>query len=217
VAIPAQCGPVVVLRDRPDGVVAGAHQDAATAVVGSDHQQHLHVFFHLALRGRRSALAAQPERLGSVCPALRRVVFRRAHRLRCSAGGAAVGRSSLHPGRRRRRPVQSALHVQKSRRCPRRWVAGTDAQKSAGRPPLRRANLHSRLWNAASAVGWCAGQLATVQRESGRGDSVSACRIDRDDRGVFVAPCQGEVAAAVGGLSIGDGFRAGVLRRALRD
>jgi hypothetical protein len=137
VEISGRRGPVVVLWDHPNGVVAGAHQDGATAVVGSDYQQHLHVIFYPALRGRRGALAAQPERLGSVCPAVRPVVLRRAHRLRRAAGGAAVGSRSLHSGRHCWWPVQSALYVQKSRGCPRRWLAGSDAPQPAGCPPVR--------------------------------------------------------------------------------
>jgi hypothetical protein len=208
---------MVVLRDRPDGVVAGAYQDAATALVGSVHQRHLHVLFRAALCRRRSALAAQPQRLGGVCPTVRRVVFRRARRLHRSAGRTAVGRSPLHPGRHRRRPVQPALHVQKSRRCPRRRAAGRHAQKPGRRSPLRGADLDSRLGNAASAIGRSTAQLGTGQRESGRGDSLAACRSDRDDLGVPVAPRQAHVAAAAGGLPVGDGIRAGVLGRALRD
>ncbi len=136
-AFSARGGPMVVLRDRPDGVVAGAHQDAATAAVGSAHQRHLHVVFRPALCGRRSALAAQPKRLGGVCPTVRRVIFRRARRLHRSAGRTAVGRGPLHPGRHRRRPVQPAVHVQKPRRCPPRRAAGRHAHKPARRPPFR--------------------------------------------------------------------------------
>ena len=70
-------------------------------------------------------------------------------------------------------------------------LLGADAQKPARRPPLRRADLDSRLGNAASAIGRRTAQLRTGQRESGRGDSLAACRIDRDDLDVPVAPCQG--------------------------
>lgn len=208
---------MVVLRHPADRVVAGAHQDAATAVVGSDHQQHLHVVFHPAVCGRRTALAQQPKRLGSVCPAVRRVVIRRARCLHRPASSTALGGRPLHPGRHRRWSVQPTLHVQKPRTCAPRRAAGRHAQKPARCPPVCRADLHSRLGNAAYAVGRSTGQLRTGERESGRGDSLSTCRIDRDDLGVPVAPCQGEVAPAAGGLPIGDGLRAGVLRRALRD
>jgi hypothetical protein len=208
---------MVVLRNRPDGVVAGAHQDAATAVVGSDHQRHLHVVFRPALRRRRRALAAQPTRLGGVCPSVRHAVVRRAGRLRCPARRTAVGSRSLHPGQCRRWSVQPPLHVQQRCRCPARRAAGQHAQSSAGCAPLRRADLHSRLGDAAPAIGRSAAQLRTGQRQSGRGDSLPACRIDRDDLGVPVAPGQGAVASATGGLPAGDGLRAGVLRRALRD
>jgi hypothetical protein len=216
VALSARCGPVVVLRHRADGVVAGAHEDAATAVVGGDHQHRLHVVFHPAVCGRRSALAPQPRRLGGVCPAVRRAVVRRAHRLCRPACGTAVGGRPLHPRRRRRWSVQPALHVQRPRRCPRRRAAGRHAHQPARCPPLRRADLDSRLGNAASAVGRSTAQFRTGQRESGRGDSLAACRIDRVDLGVPVAPCQAVVASAAGGLPVGDGLRAGVLRRALR-
>ena len=208
---------MVVFRHRPDRVVAGAHQDAATAMVGGDHQRHLHVVFRPALCRRRGALAAQPQRLGGVCPAVRPAVVRRAGRLRCSARRAAVGSRSLHPGQRRRRPVQPAVHVQKRRGCPARRAAGQHAPKPAGCTPFHRADLHARLGNAAPAVGGSTGQLRTGQRESGRGNSLPACRIDRDDLGVPVASGQGTVASAAGGLPVGDGLRVGVLRRALRD
>ena len=208
---------MVVLRHRPDRVVAGAHQDAATAVVGGDHQRRLHVVFHPALCGRRSAVAAQPERLGSVCPAVRDVVLRRTCRLHRSAGSTAVGSRPLYTGRHRRWPVQPALHVQNSRTRPSRRAAGPDAQKPARCAPVRRADLDSRLGNAASAIGRRTGQLRTGQRESGRGDSLVACRTDRDDLGVPVATPQAQVAPAAGGLPVGNGLRARVLRRALRD
>ena len=143
VAVPARRRPLVVLRHRPDGVAAGAHQDAATAVVGSDHQQHLHVVFRPALCRRRSALAAQPKRLGGVRPPIRRAVLRRARRLRGSAGRAAVGGRPLHPGRHRRRPVRPALHVPKRRGCSPTvgcWARCTPASpaptsSSSGSPP----------------------------------------------------------------------------------
>jgi hypothetical protein len=208
---------MVVLWHCPDGVVAGAHQDAATAVVGSGYQQHLHVVFRPALRGCRRALAAQPKRLGSIRPAVRRIVIRRARRLRGPAVSAAVGCFALHPGRHCRRPVQPTLHVQEPRRCSPRRAAGRDAQKPARCPPVRRADLHSRLGNAASAVGRSAGQLRAGQRKSGRGNSLAACRLDRDDLDLPVAPGQAQVASAAGGLPVGDGLRAGVFRRALRD
>ena len=215
-AIPTRRGPVVVLRHHPDGVVAGAHQDAATAVVGSDHQQHLHVVFHPALCCRRRAVAAQPKRLGGIRPTLRRLVVRRARRLRGHAGGAAVGRGALHPGQHRRWPVQPRLHVQKSRRCSRRRATRRDAQKPARRPPVRRADLHPGLGNAAFAVGRGAGQLRASQCESGGRNSLAACRIDGDDLDLPVAPGQARMASAAGGLPVGDGLRAGVFRRALR-
>jgi hypothetical protein len=185
--------------------------------VGSGHQRHLHVVFRLALRRRRSALAAQPNRLGGVCPALRRVVVRRAGRLHRAACRATVGSSPLHAGRHRQWTVQPTLHVQKPRTCPPRRAAGQHAQSPARCPPLRRADLHSRLGHAAPAIGRSTAQLWTGQRQSGRGDPLSARRIDRDDLGVPVAPRQGGVASAAGGLPVGDGVRAGVLRRALRD
>ena len=208
---------MVVLRHRPDRVVAGAHQDAATAVVGGDHQRRLHVVFHPAVCGRRSAVAAQPERLGSLCPAVRDVVLRRTCRLHRSAGSTAVGSCPLYTGRHRRWPVQPALHVQNSRTRPSRRAAGPDAQKPARCAPVRRADLDSRLGNAASAIGRRTGQLRTGQCESGRGDSLVACRTDRDDLGVPVATRQAQVAPAAGGLPVGNGLRARVLRRAFRD
>ncbi len=207
---------MAVLRHRPDRVVARAHQDAAAAVVGSDHQRHLHVVFRPALCGRRSAVAAKPQRLGSVCATVRRVVLRRTRRLHRVAGSTAVGGGTLHGGRPRRRPVQPALHVQESRRCPARRAVGRHAQKSAWRPPVRRADLHSRLGNAASAIGRSTAQLRAGQRESGRGDSLAACRGDRDDLDVPLAPCQGKVAAAASGLPVGDGVCVGIRRRAFR-
>ncbi len=216
-AFPAPGGPLVVLRHCADRVVAGAHQDAATAVVGSDHQRHLHVVFRPALRRRRSALAAQPQRLGGVCPAVRPAVVRRAGRLRCPTRRTAVGSRSLHPGQRRRWPVQPTLHVQERRGCPARRAAGQHAPKPTGCTPIHRADLHSRLGNAAPAIGRSTGQLRTGQRESGRGDSLPACRVDRDDLGVPVAAGTGAVASAAGRLPVGDGLRAGLLRRALRD
>jgi hypothetical protein len=135
-AIPTQRGPVVVLRHRPDGVVTGAPEDAATTVVGSDHQQHLHVVFRLALRGRRRALAAQPQRLGGIRPPVRRAVIRRARRLHRHAGSAAVGSRALHRSRCRRWPVRPTLHVPKLCTRSRRRTAGRDAQKPARRPSV---------------------------------------------------------------------------------
>jgi hypothetical protein len=208
---------MAVLRHCSDGVVAGADQDAATAVVGSDHQRHLHVVFRPALCRRRSALAAQPKRLGGVCPAVRRVVFRRARRLHRAAGSTAVGSSPLHPSQHRQWPVHPTLHVQKPRTRPARRAAGRHAPTPARCPPVCRADLDSRLGNAASAVGRSTGQLRAGQREPGRGDSLSAFRSDRDDLDIPVASCQGDVASAAGRLPAGDGLRAGVLRRALRD
>ncbi len=207
---------MVVLRHRPDRVVAGAHQDAAPAVVGSDHQRHLHVVFRPALCGRRSALAVQPKRLGGVCQTVRRVVLRRAGCLHRATGSAAVGSGPLHVGRRRRWPGQPALHVQKPRTRPARRAAGRHAQKPARCPSVCRADLHSWLGNAAPAIGGSSGQLRTGQRESGSSDSVAACRGDGDDLGLSVAAGKGEVASGAGGLPVGNGLRAGVLRRALR-
>jgi hypothetical protein len=211
VAFPAPGGSLVVLRHRPDRVVAGAHQVAAPAVVGSDHQRHLHVVFRPALRCRRSALATQPKRLGGVCQTVRCVVFRRAGCLHRAAGSTAVGSRPLHVGRRRRWPVQPALHVQKSRTRPARRAAGRHAHKSARCPSICGADLHSWLGNAALAIGGGAGQLRAGQRKSGRGDSLASCRGDGDDLGISVAAGTGEVAAAAGGLPDGNGFRAGVL------
>jgi hypothetical protein len=210
VAIPAQCGPVVVFRHYADGVVTGAHQDAATAVVGGDHQLHLHVVLHPPVCGRRIALARQPMRLGSVHPAVCRIVVRRPRRLCRLAGRAALGGRPLHRSRRGRWAAQSALHVQNSGRCPQRRAAGPHANKSARCPPICGAHLHARLGNAASAVGRSTGELRAGQRESGRGNSVSARRIDGDDRGVPLAPRQEMLASAAGGLRVGDGLRAGV-------
>jgi hypothetical protein len=216
VAFPAAGGPVVVLRDRPDRVVAGAHQDAASAVVGSDHQRHLHVVFRPALCGRGSALVVQPKPLGRVCPTVRRVVLRRARCLHRAAGSTAVGSRPLHVGRRRRWPVQPALHVQKPRTRPTRRAAGRHAQKPARCPSVCGADLHSWLGNAAPAIGGSSGQLRTGQRESGRSDSLASCRGDGDDLGLSVAAGKGEVASVAGDLPVGNGLRAGVLRRALR-
>ena len=113
-------------------------------------------------------------------------------------------------------PVRPTLHVPKLGRGSRRRAAGRDAHQPARCPPVRRADLHSRLGNAASAVGRRAGQLRTGQRESGRGDSLAARRVDRDDLDLPVAAGQAQVAPAAGGLPAGDGLRAGVLRRAFR-
>ncbi len=189
---------------------------AAATVVGSDHQRHLHVVLRAAVRGRRRALAAQPHRVGGLRPAVRRTVFRRAGRLRRPAGRAAVGGRELHAGRRRRRPGQPAVHVPRGRGRSRRRAAGRDAHEPARRPPVRGADLHPRLGNAASAVGRGAARLRTGQRESGRGHSLAARRGDRDDFDVPVATGQAWVAPAAGDLPAGDGLRAGVLRRALR-
>ncbi len=155
-------------------------------------------------------------RLGGICPTVRRVVVRRARRLRRPAGSTAVGGRALHRGRHRQRPVQPACACSKPRRRSRRRAAGRDAHEPARRPSLRGADLHPRLGDAASAVGRSAGQLRTGQRESGRGDSLAARRGDRDDLDLPVAPGQARVASAAGGLPVGDGLRAGVLRRALR-
>jgi hypothetical protein len=214
-AIPARRGPVVVLRHCPDGVVAGALENAATAVVGSDYQQRLHVIFHRALRGRRCALAAQPKRLGGLRPAVRRAVIRRARRLRRPAGSALGGRT-MHPRRRCRWPVRPALHVPKPCGSSRRRTARGDAHQSARRSPVHRADIHSRLGNDESAVGRSAGQLRTGQRESGRGGSLTARRADRNDLDFSVAAGQARLAPTAGGVPAGDGVRAGVLRRALR-
>jgi hypothetical protein len=184
--------------------------------VGSDHQQHLHVVFHPAVRGRGGALAVQPDRLGGIRPSVRCAVVRGGRRLRGPARGPAVGRGALHSGRHRQRPVEPAVHVPKRCRCSRRRTAGRDADESAGCSPIRGADFHARLGDAASAVGRRAGQLGTGQRESGRGDSLAARRVDRDDFDLPVAAGQAWVASAAGGLPVGDGLRAGVLRRALR-
>ncbi len=85
-----------------------------------------------------------------------------------------------------------------------------------GCSPIRRANLHPRMGHAASPVGRGAAGLRTGQRQPGRGDSFAARRGDRDDFDLPVATGQARVASAAGGLSVGDGLRAGVLRRALR-
>ena len=215
-AIPARRGPVVVLRHGPDGVVAGALEIAATAVVGSDYQQRLYVVFHRALRGRRCALAAQPKRLDGLRPTIRRAVIRRARRLCRPAGSAAVGGRAMHPRRRCRWPVRPALHVPKPCGSSRRRTARGDAHQSARRSPVHRADIHSRLGNAESAVGRNAGQLRTGQRESGRGDSLAARRVDRDDLDFSVAAGQARLAPTAGGVPAGDGVRAGVRRRALR-
>lgn len=215
-AFPAAGRPVVVLRHRPDRVVAGAHQDAASAVVGSDHQRDLHVVFRPALCSRRGALATQPQRLGRVCPTVRGVVLRGAGCLHRVAGGAAVGGRPLHAGRRCRWPVQSALHVRQPRSRPGWRAAGRHAPQPARCQPLRRADIDSWLGNIALAIGGSTGQLRPGQRESGRRDPLASCRSDGDDVGLSVAAGKGEVATAAGGLPVGDGLRAGVLRRALR-
>ena len=137
VAIPARRRPVVVLRHRPDRVVARALETAATSVVGSHHQRHLHVVFRLALRGRRRALAAQSKRLGGIHPAVRRTLIRRARRLHRHAGSAAVGGRTVHPGRHRRWPVGPTLHVPKLGRGSRRRTVGRNAHQPARRSPVR--------------------------------------------------------------------------------
>ena len=88
-------------------------------------------------------------------------------------------------------PSNPPLHVPKSRGRSRRRAAGRDAHEPARCPPIRGADFYPRLGNAASAVGRRAGQLRTGQRESGRGDSLAARRVDRDDLDVPVATCQG--------------------------
>jgi hypothetical protein len=185
-------------------------------VVGSHHQRHLHVVLRAAIRGRRGPLAAQPNRVGGLRPALRRTVFRRARRVRRPTGRTAVGGRKLHAGRRRRRPGQPAVHVPRGRGCSRRWAAGRDAHEPARRSSVRGADLHPRLGNAASAVGRGVARLRTGQRQPGGGDSLAARRGDRDDFDVPVATSQAWLAPAAGRLSAGDGVRAGVLRRALR-
>jgi hypothetical protein len=185
-------------------------------VVGSDHQQHLHVVFHPALRGRGRALAVQPDRLGGIRPSVRCAVVRFGRRLRGPAGGPTVGGRALHSGRHRQRPVEPAVHVPKRCRCSRRRTAGRDADESAGCSPIRGADFHTRLGDPASAVGRRAGQLGTGQRKSGRGDSLAARRVDRDDFDLPVAAGQAQLASATGGVPVGDGLRAGVLGRAFR-
>jgi hypothetical protein len=207
---------MAVLRHGPNRVAAGAHQDAGTAVVGSDHQRHLHVVFHPAVRRRRRAVAAQPRRLGRVRAAVRRAVVRRARRLRGDARGTAVGGGALYPGRNCRRPVYPTLHVQKRGRCSGRRTAGRDAPKPARRKPIRRADLHPRLGNAASAVRRGAAQLRAGQCESRGGHPFPARRVDRDDLDLLVAPGQTRMASTPGRLPLGDGLHAGVCRRTLR-
>jgi hypothetical protein len=207
---------VVVLRHSADGLAAGAHQDGAATVVGSHHQQHLHVIFCLALCGRRCALAVQPDRMGGVRPPVCRAVFCRACRVRGDTGRAALGGSELHTGRRRRWAVQPAVHVPRPRGCSRRRTAGRDAHEPARCPPVRGADLHPRLGNAASAVGRSAARLRTSQREPGRRDPIPTRRGDGDDLDVPVATGQARLASTAGGLPIGDGLRPGVLGGALR-
>ena len=216
VAIPAHRRPVDVLRHGPDGVAAGAHQAGAATAVGSADQQHLHVVLRVAVRGRRGALAAQPHRVGGVRPPVHGFVVRRARGVRAAARRAAVGRSELHSCRRRRWSGQPAVHVPRPRGRSRRRTARRDAHEPAGRPPVRGAHLHPRLGDAASPVGRRAARLRAGQREPGGGDSLAARGGDRDDLDLPVAPGQARLASAVGGLPVGDGFRAGVLRRALR-
>ena len=152
-AIPTRRRPLALLRHCADGLAPGAHQDAAATVVGSDHQQHLHVVFHPAVCGRRRALAAQPDRLGGIRPPLRCAVVWRGRRIRGATGSSAVGSRALHPGGHRRWPVQPALHVPNPCRRPRRRIAGLDAHEPARRQPVRGADFHARLGNAAYAVG----------------------------------------------------------------
>jgi hypothetical protein len=197
-------------------VVAGTPQNAATAVVGGGHQRRLHVIFRAAIRGRRSALAAQPRRLGRVCQAVRHVVVRLSRRLRPAAVGAAVGSRPLHGRRRRRRPVQPAVHVPQPRRSARRRAARRDAHQPARRPPFCGAHLHARLGHAAPTVRGGVARLRAGQREPGGGHPVAACRIVGDGRGVPVAARRGAVASAAGRLRGGDGVHVGVLGRALR-
>jgi hypothetical protein len=215
-AIPARCGSLVVLRHSADGLAAGAHQDGAATLVGNHHQQHLHVIFRLALCGRRCALAVQPDRVGGVRPPVRRAVFRRARGVRDGAGSAAVGGRELHTGRCRRWAVQPAVHVPRPRGCSRRRTAGRDAHEPARCAPIRGADLHPRLGDAASAVGRSAARLRTSQREPGRRHSIATRRGDGDDLDVPVATGQARLAPAAGGLPLGDGLRPGVRRRALR-
>ena len=185
-------------------------------MVGSRHQRHLHVVLRAAVCGRRSAVAARPNRVGGLRAAVRRTVFRRTGHLRRPAGRAAMGGRELHAGRRRRRPGQPAVHVPRPRGCSRRRAARRDAYEPARRSSVRGTDLHPRLGNAASAVGRGAARLRAGQRQSGRGDSLAARRGDRDDFDVPVATSQAWLAPAAGRLSAGDGVRAGVLRRALR-
>ncbi|MDT7734391.1 MAG: hypothetical protein QOE12_1565 [Mycobacterium sp.] len=213
-AVPARRRQVAFLRRRAHGLVARAHQDGSTTVVGNHDQRHLHVIFCAALHRRRRALAVQPNRVGSVRPPVRRAVIRRARGVRAAARRAAVGGGELHAGRCRWWPVGPAMHVSGSGECSRRRAAGCDADEPARRPPVRRADLHPRLGNAASAVGRGAARLRTGQREPGRCDSVATCRGDRDDLDVSVATGQTRLAPTAGGLPVSDGLRPGVLRRA---
>lgn len=185
-------------------------------MVGSHHQRHLHVVLRAAVCGRRSAVAAQPNRVGGLRPAVRRAVVRRARRVRRPAGRAAVGGRELYAGRGRRRAGQPTVHVPWRRGRSRRRTSGRNAHEPTRRSPVRGAHLHPWLGDAASAVGRGAARLWTGQRQPGRGDSLAARRGDRDDFDVPVATSQAWLAPAAGRLSAGDGVRAGVLRRALR-
>jgi hypothetical protein len=185
-------------------------------MVGGDHQRHLYVVLRPAVSGRRGSLAPQPNRMGRLRPTFRRAVVRGPGRVRGPAGRPAVGGRGLHTGRCRRRPCQSTVHVPRGRPRSRRRTAGRDAHQPARRSPDRRTDLYPRLGNATSAVGWGAARLRPGQRQLGRRDSLAARRGHRDDLDVLVATSQARVAPVAGGLSVGDGLRAGVLRRALR-
>ena len=215
-AFSAHGGPLAVLWHGADGMAAGTHQARAATMVGSDHQQHLHVVLRAALHRRRRALAARPSRVGGLRPAVRRSVLRRAGHLCGAAGRATVGGRKLHTRRCRRRPGQPAMHVPRRRRRSRRRSAGRIAWRSARGASVCGAHLHPRLGDPAFAVGRGAAELRSGQRQSGCGHPLAARRGDRDDLHVPVATGQARVARTSGRLPAGDGVRAGVLRRTLR-
>lgn len=217
VAAPSRRGPVDVLRGGAHSVAAGTAQVGPTAVVGGGHQRRLHVIFHPAVRDRRAVVAAQPRRLGSVRPAIRRAVVCRSDRLRAGAVGAAVGGRALHRRPDRRRPVQPTVHVPEPRGGARRRAAGRHAHAPSRRTPVCGTDLQPGLGHPAFALSAGLTRLRAGQREPGGGHPVAACRAVGDDRGVSVAPRPVVVAPTAGGLRADDGVHAGVLGRALRD
>ena len=149
VALAGRRGPLVVLRRHADGVAAGTHQAAVSAVVGSRPQHRLHVVLHPAVRGGGRAVAARPRRVEGVRQAVRRAVVRGAGDLRAAARRAAVGRVPLHRRRRRGRSVRPEMHVPVGARRSRRRPPRRDANHPGRRQRLDRADRRPRVGQAA--------------------------------------------------------------------